>query len=82
MPDVVSQLLPGALLFSGFVAGIFLLSKLVPGPKEQGVVLADGSRVTYELNGLRIFVLVAGGRIEGWMARRGLGNDGSNVGEK
>lgn len=65
MPDLVPQLLPGAILFTAFVGGIFLLSKLVPGRREQGVVLPDGTRITYQLNGLRIFVLLAAGLVLG-----------------
>lgn len=59
MPDIVPQLLPGAILFTAFVGGIFLLGKIIPGVEQEGVVLKDGSRIKYKLNGLRIFLLLA-----------------------
>lgn len=69
MPDIVPQLLPGAILFTAFVGGIFVLSKIVPGPKVPGVVLKDGSQITYELNGLRIFILLSAVLITGVLTR-------------
>lgn len=65
MPDIAPQLLPGAILFTAFVGGIFVLSKLVPGPEREGAPLKDGSRITYRLNGLRIFLLLAAALVGG-----------------
>jgi delta14-sterol reductase len=65
MPDLVPQLLPGAILFTAFVGGIFLLGKIVPGPEQAGAPLKDGSRILYPLNGLRIFVLLAAALVGG-----------------
>lgn len=47
-----------AALFFGFLGALFVGSRLVPGKREQGVPLADGSRVTYTLNGFRLFLVV------------------------
>jgi delta14-sterol reductase len=43
----------------GFVVFLFLLTMIVPGPKRKGAVLEDGSRKTYVLNGLALFLITA-----------------------
>jgi delta14-sterol reductase len=53
------RLLVAALLFLGFIAVVFAGSIILPGPKHAGAVLADGSRKTYKLNGLALFLLLA-----------------------
>ncbi len=52
-------LMKGAGMCLGFIGLLFALSALVPGRREEGVKLDDGSRVAYKLNGLAIFVLLA-----------------------
>ncbi len=42
----VSQLGRAAALYLGFVAALFVLRKLVPGPRKQGQPLRDGTRKT------------------------------------
>lgn len=49
----------GALLFSAFVAALFVASLLIPGRVEEGVVLPDGHRERYRLNGLALFLVTA-----------------------
>jgi Delta14-sterol reductase len=49
----------GAAMCLGFIALLFVLSIAVPGRREEGVKLEDGSRVTYKLNGLAMFVVLA-----------------------
>lgn len=58
VPFGAHELSLGALLFGGFVAALFLGSFL-PGQVLEGVVLADGTRLRYRLNGLRLFVLLS-----------------------
>ncbi len=58
-PDPVTW---GALAWSmlgecGFVAALFVGSRFLPGPEQAGIVHADGSRITYRLNGLLLFGL-------------------------
>ena len=48
------------LLYSGFVAALFVLSKIVPGPIHDGAPLADGTRKKYKLNGLYLYLILAG----------------------
>ncbi|APR75331.1 Delta(24(24(1)))-sterol reductase [Minicystis rosea] len=48
----------GAAIFFGFVGALFIASRIVPGKREPGVPLEDGSRVTYTLNGFRLFLVV------------------------
>ena len=43
----------------GFVLFLFVLSKIVPGKRQLGVPLEDGSRIRYVLNGLAIFLVTA-----------------------
>lgn len=47
----------GTALVLGFVAYLFALTRLVRGTVQKGAVLEDGSRKTYVLNGLTIFLL-------------------------
>jgi Delta14-sterol reductase len=49
------------LMLVGFVAVLFVLSKIVPGPRHEGAKLRDGTQRVYTLNGLWIWLLVAGG---------------------
>lgn len=51
------NLLLGAVLALGFVLYLFVGSIVVPGPVRQGVVLGDGSRISYKLNGLALFLI-------------------------
>lgn len=59
----LAQLFPSGLLFFGFVAGIFLLSKLLPGRVDLGVPhkneKGETVQIAYVLNGLTIFLIVA-----------------------
>lgn len=48
-----------ALMFFGFVGALFAASRVVPGKREPGVPLAGGARITYTLNGFRLFLAVA-----------------------
>jgi Delta14-sterol reductase len=50
-----TNLLYGAALVFGFVLALFVLTMIVPGKKQKGAALADGSRLTYKLNGLALF---------------------------
>lgn len=45
-----------AAIFFGFVGALFVASRLVPGKREPGVPLAGGTRITYTLNGFRLFL--------------------------
>ncbi len=74
MPRSVTDpmtLLYGTALVLGFVVYLFVASKLVPGRDEKGAKLEDGSRLTYRLNGLALFLvtagLLAGGTWLGWV---------------
>ena len=53
-----TRLAVAAAMFFGFCGALFVGSRLVKGKEEPGVVLGDGSRVIYTLNGLRLFLLV------------------------
>src|SRR6185503_18769947 len=53
----------GALFFAAFVAALFVASLLVPGRVEEGVLLPDGHRERYRLNGLSLFALTAAAAI-------------------
>jgi delta14-sterol reductase len=46
----------GAAILAGFIGALFVASRLVPGPREPGVPLRDGTRVVYTLNGFRLFL--------------------------
>ena len=43
--------LDALLVYFGWMAALVLLHVLLPGQKAQGVMLPDGSRLTYKLNG-------------------------------
>jgi delta14-sterol reductase len=49
-----------ALAVTGFVAALFLGSRLLPGRIHTGRAGPDGARPRHALNGLRLFVLTAG----------------------
>ncbi len=51
------EALTGALLLTAFIAALFIASLVVPGRVEEGVVLPDGTRERYRLNGLALFLL-------------------------
>lgn len=53
-----ARLAVAAAIFFGFVGALFFASRLVPGKREPGVVLKDGSRITYTLNGFRLFLVL------------------------
>lgn len=46
----------GAIAALGWIAFTVLAHVLIPGIEKEGVVLPDGSRLTYKLNGFRVFV--------------------------
>jgi delta14-sterol reductase len=50
----------GAAMALGFVVFLFVGSIVVPGPWKLGAPLADGSRKSYKLNGLALFLLTMG----------------------
>lgn len=50
----------------GFVAFLFVGSMVLPGQKLQGVELKDGTRKTYVLNGLWLFLVTAATAIGGY----------------
>ena len=56
-----TELALGGAITLGFVGGLFVLSRIVPGKELQGAELADGSRLTYRLNGLNIFLVLLAG---------------------
>jgi Delta14-sterol reductase len=63
LPRIAESLTPGnliraAAIYLGFIAVLFVGSKIVPGRLYPGAVLADGTRRTYKLNGLYLFLLV------------------------
>ncbi|MGM0576139.1 MAG: DUF1295 domain-containing protein [Myxococcota bacterium] len=70
------SLLESAAILGGFLAFLFVGSRLVPGRTIQGVELEDGTRKSYTLNGLWLFLLslgVAGlGQWQGWWSLSGL----------
>jgi delta14-sterol reductase len=47
-----------AAMFFGFIAALFVGSRLLPGKHEQGVPLEGGARVTYHLVGFPLFLTV------------------------
>ena len=52
------SIVEAALIYLGFVVALFILSMILPGRRLQGVPLADGTRLTYKLNGLLSFLVV------------------------
>ncbi|HJL16129.1 MAG TPA: DUF1295 domain-containing protein [Sandaracinaceae bacterium LLY-WYZ-13_1] len=64
----------GAAMAVGFVLFLFVGSKLVPGREQKGVKLDDGSRITYRLNGLALFLLTVAVAVGGtWLGVLDLG---------
>lgn len=59
-PVTLVSLSLAALLFGGFVATLFLGSRLLPGAIHTGVSQPDGTCQRYKLNGLLLFVLLTG----------------------
>lgn len=57
--------LTAALIYGAFLLWLFVLSHIVPGYTALGQPLADGRRLVYKLNGLRIFLLTL---IAWWLA--------------
>lgn len=55
----IENLARAAAIYVGFVAALFVLRKVVPGPVRQGQPLKDGSRKSYKLNGLYLLILLA-----------------------
>lgn len=55
----LSDLGLAALLIGGFIALLFLGSLALPGRHHCGVLLPDGTRKSYKLNGLTLFVVLA-----------------------
>jgi delta14-sterol reductase len=54
----IQNVAEGVGLWLGFVAFLFVLRKIVPGPVRAGQPLPDGTRKSYKLNGLTLFVIV------------------------
>ncbi len=54
-----------AALYLGFVAALFVLRKILPGPTQQGQQLRDGSRKTYKLNGFYMLLVLAAAIVVG-----------------
>ena len=66
LDSILATLTPAALgratlMLVGFIATLFVLTKIVPGPKHEGATLRDGTKRTYKLNGLAIWLLVTAG---------------------
>lgn len=64
MIDIVHPLTPQSLAVMAagllsFVAMLWLGSEVLPGRSEPGALLPDGSRRSYKLNGLSLFIAVA-----------------------
>jgi Delta14-sterol reductase len=57
-----------AAMWVGFVGGLFVLRKVVPGPVRLGQPLRDGTRKSYKLNGLYLLLILAGGLAVGELA--------------
>jgi delta14-sterol reductase len=62
LPRIGASLTPenlarAAAIYLGFVAFLFVFSKIVPGRLTPGAVLPDGTRRIYKLNGLWLFLL-------------------------
>jgi len=53
----LQNLLEGAALWFGYLAFLFVATKLLPGKRVEGAPLADGARLSYRLNGLTAFLL-------------------------
>jgi delta14-sterol reductase len=51
-------LVTAALIFSGFIAALFVGSLVVPGEKAKGVALPGGGQETYTLHGFRLYLVV------------------------
>jgi delta14-sterol reductase len=49
----------GTAMVLGFWLFLFVLTRFVPGKRQKGAKLADGSRLTYTLNGLTLFLITA-----------------------
>src|SRR5437763_11038223 len=58
LPPSAGSLTVAALGFVGFIAVLFVGSRLVPGPVRLGAQLRDGSRRAYRLNGLPLFLIL------------------------
>lgn len=64
-PTAIPKLPDGTVLFSweacavflGWIAYTTLLHLLLPGIRKEGVVLADKTRLSYKLNGMRCFTV-------------------------
>jgi delta14-sterol reductase len=44
-------------VFAGWIAYTTALHLVLPGMKKEGIVLSDGTRLAYKLNGMRCFVV-------------------------
>lgn len=49
------------LVFTSIFCGVLALHIILPGKKVQGVVLPDGSRLTYKLNGRHVDAMISAG---------------------
>jgi delta14-sterol reductase len=55
-PVSLDGVLFGLAIEAGFIVALFLLTKLLPGPKALGQPLPNGDRQTYVMNGMALFV--------------------------
>ncbi|RMG95948.1 MAG: DUF1295 domain-containing protein [Deltaproteobacteria bacterium] len=55
-PITAASLAHAAWTTAGFLFALFLAAKVLPGPLVQGAQLPDGSRRTYRMNGLSLWV--------------------------
>lgn len=53
----IETLVQAALIWIGFVGGLFVLRKVVPGPLKEGQLLKDGTRKAYKLNAFYILLI-------------------------
>ena len=70
-PAGAREIVEATALVGLFLAALFVGSKILPGVRRAGPLLADGSRPVYTLNGLALFVLTIGAALgaeaAGWI---------------
>ncbi|BFI11407.1 protein MpFACKEL [Marchantia polymorpha subsp. ruderalis] len=70
-------------LLAGYFVGLAVLGVVVPGPKIQGVVLADKTRITYKCNGFAVLVVLlavlAGGASAGFFSPSIIADQGGEL---
>lgn len=55
-PVSLEGVLFGLAVYGGFIVALFLLSRVLPGPKVAGQPQPGGGRATYVMNGMSLFV--------------------------